>query len=299
MHGTLVIHTRKPGLNREGFVLPGTLVPRHGWARTVVVLTGWTLLGSGLAQHPYEGDSPGPSASRTVPPVQFVGPAPATPPALALEPRAVAPTAAPAKLARFVPLVRVALPAITTDGPARAMPAAALTVQAPALPVPTPIAEPPVPLAPETPRPSAMAALRPVDVEQVAIDERASAQIAQLDEPAGAGQTNLWAEKAQVAQISLPQRELASMQADAPSQIVVRLADRAIGTVAVRVSEINTIDVQLSGLLDMMADSFAPEDFARLRGSAAADSYVSLDQLRAAGLGLRYDAVYDELVVGA
>src|SRR5690606_26345138 len=163
------------------------------------------------------------------------------------EPPAAAPTTAPAKLARFVPLVRVALPAITTDGPARAMPAAALTVQAPALPVPTPIAEPPVPLAPETPQPSAMAALRPVDVEQVAIDERASPQIAQPAEPAGARQTTLWAEKAQVAQISLPQRELASMQADAPSQIVVRLADRAIGTVAVRVSEINTIDVQLSG----------------------------------------------------
>lgn len=69
--------------------------------------------------------------------------------------------------------------------------------------------------------------------------------------------------------------------------------------VAIRISQINTVDVQLAGLLEMMADRFAPEEFARLRDSAAAGTYVPLDELRAAGLGLRYDPVYDELVVGA
>jgi hypothetical protein len=143
-----------------------------------------------------------------------------------------------------------------------------------------------------------MTALRPVDVEQIAGSDTGLPQIEQLDSP---GDRQL-AQKAQIAQLSVPravERELALLQEEAPAEVAVRFDDRAIGMVAIRVSQINTVDVQLSGLLEVMADRFAPEEFARLRDSAAADTYVPLDELRAAGLGLRYDPVYDELVVGA
>ena len=64
-------------------------------------------------------------------------------------------------------------------------------------------------------------------------------------------------------------------------------------------SDARTIDVQLSGLLDIVADRMAPEDYGRLRTSDAAGEFVPLDALRAIGISVRYDAVYDELDLSA
>jgi hypothetical protein len=196
------------------------------------------------------------------------------------------------RLEHFVPLVRIDLPAPPSEVEPSAVALASIS----------PTAELPLPLPPEPPEAPVLAVLRPVDVEQIAQAGEQSPEIAQIDDPEPASALPERAEKTQIAQLSVPravERELALLQEDAPAEVAVRFGDRTVGKVAIRVSQINTIDVQLSGLLDVMADRFTPEAFARLRNSSAADSYVSLDQLRAAGLGLRYDPIYDELVVNA
>lgn len=252
---------------------------RVHWAGTAVLLGGWTLLGT--AWHAPPGGPAIPSsqpALRAAPAQpQLVGQAPAATP----QSTTVGAQAA-RRLDRFVPEVRIDLPAVADTSAA------------------PPAAGPPVLLAPEAP-PPVLALLRAVNIAQIAESDVPSPQIAQVDD-AEAPPDSVFAEKAQIAQLSIPravEQELALLQEDAPSELAVRLGDRTIGKVAVRVSQINTIDVQLSGLLDMMADRFSPEEFTRLRGSVAAGSYVPLDQLRAAGLGLRYDPIYDELVVSA
>lgn len=76
-----------------------------------------------------------------------------------------------------------------------------------------------------------------------------------------------------------------------------RVGASALGKVDFRMSDAHTIDVKLSGLLDLLAGHYDAAEFARLRSSAAADAYVSVDQLRALGLTVRYDPAYDELRV--
>lgn len=147
---------------------------------------------------------------------------------------------------------------------------------------------------------------RKVDIAQVAEPMARSLHVPQLREPglvAGAAAT--LAAKVDAMQVRLPAppqltgEERAVLLAEAPSEMTVRVGSDAIGTVAFRMGETGTIDVQLSGLLEIVASRMAPAEYTRLRGSVAADSYVSLDQLRAIGLTVRYDAVYDELDVSA
>lgn len=267
MHGTFHVHAR---------------IARGSEARltkAAFLLTGWTLLGTAWQV---------PAGTPALPSMQVVAPPAPVPAPLAVRDAAVArsraamATSIAAPVDRFVPVVRIDLPA-PPPTEAEAPPAALASAD-------TPISDPPAPLPPAQPEVPAVVALRPVDIEQ----------IAQLDEPGTMPDDAALAQKAQIAQLSVPlavEQELALLQEDAPAEVAVRLGDRTLGKVAVRVSQINTIDVQLSGLLDLVADRFAPEEFARLRGSAAAGSYVPLDQLRAVGLGLRYDPAYDELVV--
>lgn len=255
----------------------------HGyrWLKAAVLLAGATLVGADWGSPPAP---QAPALAQRQAAAQLGAPSPARVPVLPATPPAA-----------FVPLVRIDLPAPLPPRPEQAAPLPAET--APALAV-LPAPGPPLPGPPAPPQAPAMTALRPVDVEQIAGSDTGLPQIEQLDSP---GDRQL-AQKAQIAQLSVPravERELALLQEEAPAEVAVRFDDRAIGMVAIRVSQINTVDVQLSGLLEVMADRFAPEEFARLRDSAAADTYVPLDELRAAGLGLRYDPVYDELVVGA
>lgn len=219
----------------------------------------------------------------------------------------------------LAPFVTPPLPDVrsTPELPALAQPArlaqrepvpsveAAIAPAAPSLAVamataPSPLLTPP---APETAT-TVPAPLRSVDIAQIG-ESAAGIRVPQLHEPGLVpGGPNL-ADKTAAMQVVLPpparltEQELALLQTDAPAELTVRIGREAVGKVAFRMSESRSIDVQLSGLLDVLADRFAPEDFARLRGAAAADNYVPLDNLRAVGLSLRYDPVYDELRVSA
>jgi hypothetical protein len=77
----------------------------------------------------------------------------------------------------------------------------------------------------------------------------------------------------------------------------VRIAGSALGKVDFRMSDARTIDVSLGNLLDILAGHYDAAEFARLRTSAAADAFVSFDQLRALGLNVRYNPAYDELQI--
>ena len=148
-------------------------------------------------------------------------------------------------------------------------------------------------------------AIRAVDIAQIDAGRAPSVRVPQLHEPGLTPGGPSLADKTAAMQVLLPpparlsRQELALLQSDAPSRMTIRLGEEAVGQVAFRMNENRTIDVQLSGILDVLSDRFASEDFARLRESAAADSYVPLDTLRSVGLGLRYDPVYDELRVSA
>ncbi len=148
-------------------------------------------------------------------------------------------------------------------------------------------------------------AIRAVDIAQIDARRAPGVRVPQLHEPGlTPGGPNL-ADKTAAMQVVLPpparlsQQELALLQSDTPSRMTIRLGEEAVGQVAFRMNQNRTIDVQLSGILDVLSDRFGSEDLARLRESAAADSYVPLDTLRSVGLGLRYDPVYDELRVSA
>jgi hypothetical protein len=83
--------------------------------------------------------------------------------------------------------------------------------------------------------------------------------------------------------------------ADSMTQMTVRIGAVAAGKVDFRMGAGRTIDVKLSDLLGLLSTHFDSEEYSRLRNSAAADSYVSFDKLRAMGLKARYDPVYDEV----
>jgi hypothetical protein len=144
---------------------------------------------------------------------------------------------------------------------------------------------------------------RPVDIEQIAASATRSLWVAQRGELQTGDGTLTLAQRVDAMQIPLPppprlrDAQRAALLAESPSHLLVRVGDTALGSVALRTSEGQGFDVQLSGLLDLLADRFDSSEFERLRGSAAADTFVDLAQLRAIGLNLRYDPVYDELRV--
>jgi hypothetical protein len=145
-------------------------------------------------------------------------------------------------------------------------------------------------------------ALRPVDVPQLADSEVRSLRVPQLHEPrvVAGGEATLAAKIAAMQVTPLPpvrlrESDRAALLAEAPTRMMLRIGGSALGKVDFRMTDARTIDVKLSGLLDLLAGHYDAGEFARLRNSAAADAFVSFDQLRALGLNVRYDAVYDEL----
>jgi hypothetical protein len=144
--------------------------------------------------------------------------------------------------------------------------------------------------------------LRPVDVVQVADSEVRSLRVPQLNEPGlvASGGLDLSARIAAMQVAPPPPARLREsdrtvLLAEAPTRLTLRIGDSTLGKVKFRMTDSRTIDVQVSGLLDLLAGHFDAAEFTRLRTSAAADAYVSFDQLRALGLNVRYDPAYDEL----
>ena len=148
--------------------------------------------------------------------------------------------------------------------------------------------------------PRTVAAAPPSDayVDQIGRVAESTVHIAQLSQPVGRGGAQL-AERTAAMQVlpalNLTDGERSKYLALAPEQLTLRIGESAAGRVAVAMGDGSAMSVQLGGLLDALSDRLAPADFERLRSSSAADSFVTLDQLRAAGIALRYDAVYDEL----
>jgi hypothetical protein len=171
-------------------------------------------------------------------------------------------------------------------------------------PIPAPslaMAETP-PSAPPAAASPPLAAPRKVDIVQIAESEVHPPRVPQLHEPglaAGTGET--LATKIAAMQVTPPppvrlrDSDRARLLAEAPTNMILRIGDSALGKVDFRMTDAHGIDVKLAGLLDLLAGHYDAAEFARLRGSAAADAYVSFDQLRALGLSVRYDPVYDEL----
>lgn len=159
------------------------------------------------------------------------------------------------------------------------------------------------PSAPPAASPSPpVAAPRKVDVVQIAESEIHPPRVPQLHEPGlavGAGET--LATKIAAMQVTPPppvrlrDSDRARLLAEAPTNMILRIGDSALGKVDFRMTDAHGIDVKLSGLLDLLAGHYDAAEFVRLRASAAADAYVSFDQLRALGLSVRYDPIYDEL----
>jgi hypothetical protein len=237
-----------------------------------------------------------------VPPIlrQPVALASANPPLSA--PAVVA--SAPLPPPRRLPIPVAIEPAVMPDIPRVAiapLPVPPLAVSLPDPATPLAVAEPPPALLPAVENPPA-AAFRKVDVVQIAESEVHPPRVPQLHEPGiAAGGDESLATKIAAMQVAPPppvrlrDSDRARLLAEAPTNMILRIGDSAVGKVDFRMTDTHGIDVRLSGLLDLLAGHYDAAEFARLRGSAAADAYVSFDQLRALGLNVRYDPVYDEL----
>lgn len=58
-----------------------------------------------------------------------------------------------------------------------------------------------------------------------------------------------------------------------------------------------TVSVNLGSVLAALADRFPTEEYDRLSNSPAAQSFVAIDRLATAGLGISYDPIYDEILI--
>ena len=283
MHGTYRMHV-------EGIAGGRTASLRRGAWRAALRMSSCLVLGAGLVLVPR---NPFPAEPRMAQQVVLLP---------SVKPAETAATLVPAavRVEKPAPATALAVAQSTDKRASRTSPLALLVV--------TPTATKPVFIEPPAVRSAEVAALRPrkVDIAQIAEPETRSLHVPQLRERgmvAGSGAT--LAAKVAAMQVPLPpplqlsDPERAALLAEASSELTVRLGEEAIGQVAFRTGDTGSIDVQLAGLLDLVADRMAPEEYTRLRGAAAADSYVSLDELRAIGLSLRYDPVYDELDLSA
>jgi hypothetical protein len=192
-------------------------------------------------------------------------------------------------------LAVAAAPARATPARADIPPAGSASAKAPAAAqLAVAVLPPPAPATPSVD-------LRPVDIAQISDREVRSLNVPQLREPGlASGAPGLAARIAAMQVTPLPPVRLrdsdrAALLAEAPTRMTVRIGGAALGQVDFRMSDARTIDVSLGNLLDLLAGHYDAAEFDRLRNSAAADAYVSFDQLRALGLNLRYDPVYDEL----
>jgi hypothetical protein len=211
-------------------------------------------------------------------------------PALAkVEPRrAIAPAPAAPKAVPTMPVPTIAAPvAFVLDLPPPAAPAtlpslAGLPGEAPpafvaALPTPEPapaIVDAAAELTPviAAAEPQFAATVRPVDEREVYIPQISQAVRAAY---------------------------IAQVDAGGPEQrLAVRSGDMVLGSVQFQVTD-GVVSVNIGQVLDLFEGQFDAARFAELRGSQAAQTFVSLDQLQGAGIPLEYNAAYDELTLAA
>lgn len=330
MHGTFRSRIEHGAGVTVRFDPPAALPPAKParWrANLAALLAGVCVAALPVAWQPAWNAEDRPAARAVAPavPAPVLAAAPAVPrlaaPAKAKVPKRLAPPSEPATAAAIELAEAPPQPALPVEdvAPAPTPPAIPRLAMEPLPPPPVAVNLPapaprlaaldaPVPVAPEPPPPAEAAqappaqALRQVDVPQIAESDARSLRIPQLREPglAVGGEPMLAAKVAAMQVTPLPpvrlrEADRAALLAEAPTRMVLRIGGSALGKVDFRMSDARTIDVRLSGLLDLLAGHYDAAEFARLRNSAAADAYVSFDQLRALGLNVRYDPVYDEL----
>ena len=92
---------------------------------------------------------------------------------------------------------------------------------------------------------------------------------------------------------------IAQVDPGGPEQrLAVRSGDTVLGSVQFQVTD-GVVSVNIGQVLDLFEGQFDAARFAELRGSQAAQTFVSLDQLQGAGIPLEYNAAYDELTLAA
>ena len=79
--------------------------------------------------------------------------------------------------------------------------------------------------------------------------------------------------------------------------IPVQINGRQAGLLPLQISDGNKISVKLADFLEMFRDDPAAADLAPLAGTQAAQEYVTLERIRAAGIPLRYDVAQDRLTL--
>ena len=79
----------------------------------------------------------------------------------------------------------------------------------------------------------------------------------------------------------------------------VQLNDSPAGNVDVRIGGDTSLSIQVSALLSIVEGHMDPGVFAAISASAGATEYVSFGEIRAAGIGVRYDAAADRIVLTA
>lgn len=79
----------------------------------------------------------------------------------------------------------------------------------------------------------------------------------------------------------------------------VQLNDSTAGNVDVRIGGDTSLSIQVSALLSIVKGHMDPGVFAAISASAGASEYVSFGEIRAAGIGVRYDAAADRIVLTA
>lgn len=107
-------------------------------------------------------------------------------------------------------------------------------------------------------------------------------------------------ERAYVPQITDAGREayIAQLSIDtSPTRMAVRMDGKVLGKVAFQVTD-GEVSVRVGQVLDLFESGIDTARFAALRGSTAADQFVSLERIQRAGVPLHYDPIYDELVLG-
>lgn len=258
--------------------------------------------------------APAIAASETIPFATFLpeerealrapsGAAPAAPPAAPVSP-APAPRA-PAALAATPPPVPVAaavvpsagrgaMAQLTSETIAAARPAAAPAPVTAPKPAPTPAsaplaAKPALPVAVAAPgarapiAPTATPAPAPVAAKPVAAPAPARAAI--VPKPAPAFAAPVSAEQARLGQF------------DFRAQLLTRIDGRTAGAVDFQQTRAG-LKVRLGSVAEVLADRLPPAELARIRNSAAGNTWLSLPELQAQGVPISYDPVYDEFNIG-
>lgn len=84
---------------------------------------------------------------------------------------------------------------------------------------------------------------------------------------------------------------------DFRARLLTRVDGRAKGQLEFQQTAAG-LKVRLGSVAEVLADRLAPDDLARIRGSASSNAWLSLAELQAQGIPISYDPVYDEFNIG-